>query len=158
MFLPGESEGWGSLVGCRLWGRTESDTTEAAQQQQQQQYSTRNYLYYLTITYAVHQKHNCESTTFKKKEREQQKGKCGVQKSVLKAYLGGSCGLCDRMPSSRERWGLRINCWAASAMPQPSLNPQHRTQSAVGMEVLSAVCITRPLANTAPEVIWSGVE
>ena len=27
--LPGESQGWGSLVGCRLWGRTESDTTEA---------------------------------------------------------------------------------------------------------------------------------
>ena len=26
-FLPGESQGWGSLVGCRLWGRTESDTT-----------------------------------------------------------------------------------------------------------------------------------
>ena len=25
-----------SLVGCRLWGRTESDTTEAMQQQQQQ--------------------------------------------------------------------------------------------------------------------------
>ena len=22
-------QGWGSLVGCRLWGRTESDTTEA---------------------------------------------------------------------------------------------------------------------------------
>ena len=29
MFLPGESQGQGSLVGCRLWGRTESDTTEA---------------------------------------------------------------------------------------------------------------------------------
>ena len=28
MFLPGESQGRGSLVGCRLWGRTESDTTE----------------------------------------------------------------------------------------------------------------------------------
>ena len=27
----------GGLVGCRLWGRTESDTTEATQQQQQQQ-------------------------------------------------------------------------------------------------------------------------
>ena len=27
--LPGESQGWWSLVGCRLWGRTESDTTEA---------------------------------------------------------------------------------------------------------------------------------
>ena len=28
--------GLGSLVGCRLWGRTNSDTTEATQQQQQQ--------------------------------------------------------------------------------------------------------------------------
>ena len=27
--LPGESQGQRSLVGCRLWGRTESDTTEA---------------------------------------------------------------------------------------------------------------------------------
>ena len=33
VFLPGESQGWRSLVGCRLWGRTESDTTEATQQQ-----------------------------------------------------------------------------------------------------------------------------
>ena len=29
VFLPGESQGWGSLVGRHLWGRTESDTTEA---------------------------------------------------------------------------------------------------------------------------------
>ena len=29
VFLPGESQGRGSLVGCRLWGRTESDTIEA---------------------------------------------------------------------------------------------------------------------------------
>ena len=29
VFLPGESQGWWSLVGCRLWGRTESDMTEA---------------------------------------------------------------------------------------------------------------------------------
>ena len=28
VFLPGESQGWWSLVGCRLWGRTESDTTK----------------------------------------------------------------------------------------------------------------------------------
>ena len=35
MFLPGESQGWGSLVGCCLWGCAESDTTEATQQQQQ---------------------------------------------------------------------------------------------------------------------------
>ena len=30
--------GTGSLVGCHLWGRTESDTTEATQQQQQHTY------------------------------------------------------------------------------------------------------------------------
>ena len=29
VFLPGEYQGRGSLVGCHLWGRTESDTTEA---------------------------------------------------------------------------------------------------------------------------------
>ena len=29
VFLPGESQGRGSLVGCCLWGRTESDMTEA---------------------------------------------------------------------------------------------------------------------------------
>ena len=28
VFLPGESQGRGSLVGCCLWGRTESDMTE----------------------------------------------------------------------------------------------------------------------------------
>ena len=28
LLLPGESHGQRSLVGCRLWGRTESDTTE----------------------------------------------------------------------------------------------------------------------------------
>ena len=28
VFLPGESQEWGSLVGCCLWGRTELDTTE----------------------------------------------------------------------------------------------------------------------------------
>ena len=29
VFLPGESQGQRSLVGCHLWGRRESDTTEA---------------------------------------------------------------------------------------------------------------------------------
>ena len=37
VFLPGESQGQGSLVGCRLWGPTESDRTEATEQQQHQQ-------------------------------------------------------------------------------------------------------------------------
>ena len=43
VFLPGESQGQWGLVGCRLWGRTESDTTEATQQQQQQQLLFRSY-------------------------------------------------------------------------------------------------------------------
>ena len=34
VFLPGESHGRRSLVGCSPWGRTESDTTEATWQQQ----------------------------------------------------------------------------------------------------------------------------
>ena len=29
VFLPGKPHGRRSLVGCRLWGHTESDTTEA---------------------------------------------------------------------------------------------------------------------------------
>ena len=42
VFLPGESQGRGSLVGCCLWGRTELDTTEETQQQQQQQLFTQS--------------------------------------------------------------------------------------------------------------------
>ena len=34
VFLPGESQGQRSLVGCLLWGQTELDTTEATSQQQ----------------------------------------------------------------------------------------------------------------------------
>ena len=37
VFLPGESQGRGSLVGYRLWDHTELDMTEVMQQQQQQQ-------------------------------------------------------------------------------------------------------------------------
>ena len=33
VFLPGESHGRGSLVGCCPWGHTQSDTTEVTQQQ-----------------------------------------------------------------------------------------------------------------------------
>ena len=28
VFLPGESQGWGNLAGCRQWDHTELDTTE----------------------------------------------------------------------------------------------------------------------------------
>ena len=38
VFLPGDSQGRQSLVGCSLWGHTESDTTEVTQQQQQRSF------------------------------------------------------------------------------------------------------------------------
>ena len=38
VFLPRESQGRWSLVGCSAWGRTESDTTEATQQASKQTY------------------------------------------------------------------------------------------------------------------------
>ena len=44
--LPGESQGQRSLVNRRLWGRAESDTTEATQQQQQQQGRKWHHLHY----------------------------------------------------------------------------------------------------------------
>ena len=46
VFLPGESQGRGSLVSCRLWVRTESDMTEVTQQQQQQHILLMNWLLY----------------------------------------------------------------------------------------------------------------
>ena len=49
VFLPGEPRGWGSLVGCRLWGRSESDTAEATQQQQQQTVFTRTPLLFMPL-------------------------------------------------------------------------------------------------------------
>ena len=51
VFLPGESQGRWSLVGCRLWGRTGSDTTEATQQQQQHIYFFR--LFSITGYYQI---------------------------------------------------------------------------------------------------------
>ena len=56
VFLPGESRGRGSLVGCRLWGRTESDTTKATQQQQQQLLTT---AVVLSPIFSILQAHDC---------------------------------------------------------------------------------------------------
>ena len=47
VFLPGESQGQGCLVGCCLWGHTESNTTEVTQQQQQ----LRNFLFVFHILF-----------------------------------------------------------------------------------------------------------
>ena len=48
VFLPGESQGRGSLVGCRLWGHTELDTTEVTWQQRPQQQQQQQLSYYFS--------------------------------------------------------------------------------------------------------------
>ena len=53
VFLPGESQGRRCLVGCRLWGCTESDTTEATQQQQQQQQSNAEHLFMYLLAISI---------------------------------------------------------------------------------------------------------
>ena len=40
---PGESQGRGSLVGCRLWGRTALDTTEVTYHQWCNLFNTSDY-------------------------------------------------------------------------------------------------------------------
>ena len=47
--LAFSSQGRGSLVGCRLWGHTESDTTEVTQQQQQSWMTSENSILFVTI-------------------------------------------------------------------------------------------------------------
>ena len=71
VFLPGESQGRRSLVGCRLWGRTESDSTEATQQQQQQLYHDDDYKVNLLCTsisspssgQGIRRRRKCQPTT-----------------------------------------------------------------------------------------------
>ena len=45
VFLPGGSQGRGSLVGCHLWGPVESDTTEVTEQQQQFQHQSFQWIF-----------------------------------------------------------------------------------------------------------------
>src|SRR5574337_843980 len=59
VFLPGESQGRRSLVGCRLWGRTESDTTDRK--------STRLNSSHHSISYAVFSLKKKKATTNIKK-------------------------------------------------------------------------------------------
>ena len=49
VFLPEESQGQGSLVGCRLWGHTESEMTEVTQQQQGKTQTSPSSIYHSAI-------------------------------------------------------------------------------------------------------------
>ena len=49
VLLPGKSHGRGSLVGCRLWGCTESDTSEVTWQQQQGMHCSASFLLWCQV-------------------------------------------------------------------------------------------------------------
>ena len=59
VFLPGESQGRWSLVGCRLWGHTESDKTEVTWQQQQRCYELPRWLRGKESAYQCHRHRRC---------------------------------------------------------------------------------------------------
>ena len=72
VFLPGESQGWGSLVGCLLWGLTESDTTEVTQQQQQQPCMPAVSLLYFLRYYTIRVAARLEKVSFHSSPTERQ--------------------------------------------------------------------------------------
>ena len=54
VFLPGESQGRGSLVGRRLWGRTESDTVQLKRLSSSSSSVTRQaFLYVCVVTLRI---------------------------------------------------------------------------------------------------------
>ena len=72
VFLPGESQGWGSLVGCCLWGRTESDTTEVTYWQQQHVHI--NKLRYIDDTTLMAESEELNSLLMKVKQESEKVG------------------------------------------------------------------------------------
>ena len=83
VFLPGESHGHRSLVGCRLWGCTESDTTEETWQQQQQQCAVQ-----LTIEIVAFNRNTFKMDVFQ--------------------YSGEVCGICGQFWTYFHFWQARL--------------------------------------------------
>ena len=80
VFLPGESQGQRGLVGCRLWGRTESDMTEVT-------YSSSSsgrilcVLAHLLLTKTLRGKYNCACILQRKKNETERLMLCPSSKS-----------------------------------------------------------------------------
>ena len=108
VFSPGESQGPGSLVGRRLWGRTESDTTELTKQQYQQT-GQNNW------TELIHQfSHSVVSDPLRPHELQQARPPCP---SSTAGVYPNSCSL--HRPLGLPRWfnGKESACqagWPAS--------------------------------------------
>ena len=114
VFLPKESQGWGSLVGCRLWGRTESDTTEATRQQQ---------LQYISIDLGSWRRKTDEQS-FQEWLRE---GPCSASLSLplgMPAFIKTSF-------SRKKKCFLLLSGWSLAPPPQvfSGLAPSHPPHS-----------------------------
>ena len=68
VFLPGECQGRGSLVGCCLWGCTELDTTEVTQQQEQHAYYQKNNFTIKELKYFYYLHYNSNNMNLKKNQ------------------------------------------------------------------------------------------
>ena len=138
MFLPGESQGRGSLVGCRIWGRTESDMTEATWQQQhmnKQEASWKRITKSQTqaMKYAV----LCNNIQICRKQIER------IRLIRCVRHRQAPCGTCQtgdvgRSPACEHRKGRKDQAWTeylwsllnfCSCLPHSSPSPVHRPDS-----------------------------
>ena len=101
VFLPGESQGRGSLVGCPLWGCTELDTTEVTWQQQQQQP--------LQVTQTEKNLPTVQETWVWSLDQED---------TMEKAMATHSSILSWRIPMDRGTWQTTVHGVAKSRTPQ----------------------------------------
>ena len=76
-------QGTGSLVGCCLWGRTESDTTEVTQQQQRSSFVSQNIPCSFSLSCSIFLKCLPSFSTFK----NQIKNSCLFFEAQFKYYL-----------------------------------------------------------------------
>ena len=113
VFLPGESQGRGSLVGCRLWGRTESETTEVTWQQQQQ------CIQLIGQVQVTCPRHSCRRAVL---EAESLRSRCPVWSgedplSDCRLVIESSLFWIEFLeghPSVCSRWISRQECWILS--------------------------------------------
>ena len=108
MFLPGESQGWGSLVVCCLWGRVESDTTEVlSRPSSSKDNSLGNRM--SDISERLFQTDSGESTTYEILERVQFNLALTLQNVRSRCHHEGFCNFLD-MKRCKD-WDHEINFW-----------------------------------------------
>ena len=113
VFLPGESQARWSLVGFRLWGRTESDMTEETQQQQQHADDT---------TLMAESEEDLKSLLMKVKEESE---KVGLQLNTQKTKIMVSRPVTSWQSESEVRSLSRVQLfatpWTAADQAPPSM-------------------------------------